>query len=204
MIEYDKRVLTIRGDKECTIPLLSSSDLTTPLLNIEPTHLSPIKKLYKPTEPADQMTTGSITTFITMKTTPQSLTPKIHHKVQEVTKEEAQAVSNLLGADLQRTQGFLRGMAFGIFKRKKLVSFAASPEMLEDIAIIRGVQTAPEERNKGHATSVCSALVQKLHHQGKDVMLYVSKDNPSAIRVYKKIGFKETGHIFLSFTAKRK
>lgn len=65
-------------------------------------------------------------------------------------------------------------------------------------------QTAPEKRNKGYATSVCSALVGRLHQQGKNAMLYVSKDNLPAIKVYRKIGFKEAGRLFLSFTAKRK
>ena len=204
MVEYDKRVLTMRGNEECTIRLLKNSDLTTPLFNIEPRHLAKIKRLYEPTEPVDQMTLGRITTFLTMENTQTSFTPKIQHRVQEVTKESAQAVSDLLGVDFQRTQDFLRGLAFGIFKRNKLVSFAASPEMLEDLAIIRGVQTALEKRNKGYATSVCSVLVERLHQQGKNVMLYVSKDNSPAIKVYRKIGFKETGHLFLSFTAKRK
>jgi predicted GNAT family acetyltransferase len=36
------------------------------------------------------------------------------------------------------------------------------------------------------------------------VFLYVSKDNPATIKVYRKIGFKETGHIFLGLKAKKR
>jgi len=150
------------------------------------------------------MTIGKITTFLTMKTTPETTKPIIKHRVQQLTRKNAQALAQLLGADTQRALDLLRGIGFGIFKDNKLVSAATSPEILEDLAIIRGVQTAPEERNKGYSTSVCSALVQKLQQQGKDVILYVSKDNPPAIKVYKKIGFKPTEHTFLSFIAQRK
>jgi predicted GNAT family acetyltransferase len=74
--------------------------------------------------------------------------------------------------------------------------------MLEDLAIVRGVHTAAEERNKGYSSSVCSVLVQQLLRQGRDVILFVSKDNPAAIRVYSKIGFKETGRVSLAFKAR--
>jgi len=204
MVEYDKRILTTRGNELCIIPLLKNSDLTTPIFNIEPKHLTAVKRLFEPTEPPDKMAIGKITTFLTLKTTPETSTPIIKHNVQQLTKENAQSLAELLGTDVERAHDLLRGIAFGIFKRNKLVSTAASPEILEDLAIVRGVQTAPKERNKGYATSACSTLVQKLHQQSKEVMLYVSKDNPPAIKVYKKIGFKETGHKFLSFIAKRK
>lgn len=204
LMEYDKRILYMRGHQKCTIPLLRNSNLTTPMFNIEPKHLSAVKRLYEPTEPADKATAGLITTFKTVKTTPENFAPVILHRVQELTKENAQALADLLGIEPKITLNFFTGFTFGLFKGNRLVSFAASPEILEDLAIIRGVQTTPEERNKGYATSVCSTLVQRLLQQGKHVMLYVSKDNPAAIKVYRKIGFRETGHVFLGFIAQRK
>jgi predicted GNAT family acetyltransferase len=98
----------------------------------------------------------------------------------------------------------VKGFAYGTFKRGRLVSYAASPEFLEDLAIVRGVSTAPDERGKGYSKSVCSALVKRLLDEGKEVMLYVSRDNAAALNVYREIGFKETGHRFLGFTARRK
>jgi len=204
LMEYDKRILATRGNEECIPSLLKNTDLTTPIFNIEPKHLTAVTKLFEPTEPPDKMTKGKITTFLTMKTTPQTSTPIIKHNVQKLTKENAQALAELLSADIQRAHDLLRGIGYGIFKRNRLVASALSPEILEDLAIIRGVHTAPDERGKGYATSVCSTLVQELIKQGKDIMLYVSKDNPPALKVYKKIGFKETGHKFLSFIAQRK
>jgi hypothetical protein len=203
MFEYDRRIITMRGNEDCITPLLQYTDLTTPIFNIEPQHLAAVTKLFEPTKPPDKMTKGKITTFLTMKTTPNTLPPVIKHNVRKLTKEDAQALAELLGADIQRAHDMLRGIGYGIFKGNKLVASAASPEILGDLAIIRGVHTAVEERNKEYATSVCSALVQELNEQGKDVILYVSKDNPPALKVYKKIGFKPTGHKFLSFVAQR-
>lgn len=204
MSEYDKRILTTRGNEKCATSLLKNTDLTTPLFNIEPKHLTAVRRLFEPAEPTDKMTVGKITTFLTMKTNPDIFKPIIQHNVQKLKRDNAEALGELFGAEPKRIEDLLRGLAFGIFKGNKLVSAATSPEMLEDLAIIRGVQTAQEERNKGYSTSVCSALVRQLIRQGKDVMLYVSKDNPPALKVYRKIGFKETGHKFLGFIAKRR
>jgi ribosomal protein S18 acetylase RimI-like enzyme len=194
----------MRGNEKCITSLLKNTNLTTPIFNIDPKHLKAVKRLFEPIEPPDKMTIGKITTFLTMKTTAQTATPIIKHNIQQLTKKNAQALAELLGADIQRAQDLLKGVGYGIFKRSRLVASAASPEILDGLAIIRGVHTAPDERGKGYATSVCSALVQQLTKEGKDVMLYVSKDNPPALKVYKKIGFKETGHKFLSYIAQRK
>lgn len=204
LLEYDKRILYMRGNKDCVVPLLKNSGLTEALLNIEKHQLPPVETLFEPVEPADRMTEGQITTFVTMKATRQSFRPKIQHRVQELKKENAPELADLLDIKPEQASGLFRGFAFGLFMNGKLVSYAASPEILDDLAIIRGVFTAPEERNKGYSKSVCSILVGKLLDEGKDVILYVSKDNPAAIEVYRKIGFKKTGHRFLGFTARRR
>jgi len=204
LLEYDKRILYMREARGCGIPLLQKSGLAEALFNIETHHLHSVKSLFKLVEPADKITKGQVTTFVTMKATRQSFRPVIRHEVRELEKDNAPALANLLGITPEQALGFFSGSAFGLFKGKKLVSYAASPETLEDLAIIRGVFTAPDERNHGYSKSVCSLLVSRLLDQGKDVILYVSKDNAAAIRVYRKIGFKNTGHFFFGFTAKRR
>ena len=71
------------------------------------------------------------------------------------------------------------------------------------MALIRGVYTVPSLRGKGLATSVCSALVKELIGSGKMVLLWVTKTNLPARKVYEKIGFKKTKHILLSFKARK-
>lgn len=204
LLEYDKRILCTRGLRESVIPLLRNSTLTEAMLNVEPCHLSEVRKTFEPVEPADKMTVGRMTTFLVMKATPDYFKPKPRHEVRELKRESAQELADLLGVQLEQAADLLKGFAFGIFKRGRLVSYAASPEFLEDLAIVRGVFTAPDERGKGYSKSVCSALVKRLLDEGKKAMLYVSRDNAAALNVYREIGFKETGHRFLGFTARRK
>jgi len=204
LLEYDKRILYMRGARGCEIPLLQNSRLTEALLNVETHHLPSVKSLFELVEPADKITEGHVTTFVTMKATRQSFRPVIRHRVQELRKDNAPALAGLLGIKPEQALSFFKGFSFGLFKGEKLVSYAASPEILEDLAIIRGVFTAPDERNQGYSKSVCSLLVSRLLDEGKDVILYVSKDNAAANRVYTEIGFKNTGHFFFGFTAKRR
>lgn len=204
LVEFDKRILCLRGDADAVPRLLEQNDLATALFNIEPGHLSAVKRIFEPVAPSDKMTIGEISTFTPMLVTCERFKPVVKHKVREVGKDDVQSVSGLLGVDGQTASELLSGYAFGVFKRGKLMSFAASPNVLDNLAIVRGVFTAAEERNKCYSKSVCSALVNRLLHNGKDVFLYVSKDNTAAINVYSSLGFKATGHMVLSFWAQRK
>jgi len=204
LLEYDKRILYMRGARGCEIPLLQNSGLAQALFNIETHHLPSVKSLFELVEPADKITEGQVTTLVTMKATRRSFKPVIRHRVRELKKDNAPALADLLGIKPEQALGFFNGFSFGFIKGKKLVSYAASPEILEDLAIIRGVFTAPDERSQGCSKSVCSLLVSRLLDEGKDVILYVSKDNAAAIRVYREIGFKNTGHFFFGFAAKRR
>jgi GNAT superfamily N-acetyltransferase len=204
LLELDKRILHIRGNSESVVPLLKKTDLTTPLFNIEPAHLAGARKLYNPTGPTDRTSKSNVTTYLSMKVNKDSFKPFKQHSVQEMTRDNLEIVSGLLNRETSRVTGLLKGPSYGLYKHGRLASFAAAPEMLEDLAIIRGVYTALNCRGKGYATSVCSAIVERLLEQGREVFLYVSKENPPALRVYRKLGFKETGHFFLSFQAEKK
>ncbi len=204
LFEIDKRILHIRGSSDCVVPLLKKTTLATAIFNIEPIHLSEAKKLYKPTEPTDATSKGKVTTYLSMKVTKGNFKPMRQHDVQDINKEDFKMVCSLLGREPDRVADLLKGLSYGLFKLGRLASFAAAPEILEDLAIIRGVYTAPDFRDKGYATSVCSAIVEKLLEQGKEVFLYVSKDNQPALKVYRKMSFKETGHVFLSFWADKR
>lgn len=202
MMEYDGRIIHLRGSPDYVNGLLIKTRLSEPLFNVEPRHLAMVRERFDPVEPADRRTNGLITTFLTLKVTCDSFKPLIRHDVQELNKGHVRDVAELLGVELQRAQDLLRGVGFGVFEGGRLVSSALSPEMLEDLAIVRGVFTAADERNKGYSSSVCSALVERLLGQGRDVILFVSKDNPAAIKVYSRIGFEDTGRVSLAFKAR--
>lgn len=204
LLEHERRIVHVRGSRECAPPLLRNQQLDAPLFNIEPHHLSAVKELYEITGPADKVTEGEITTFLIMKAKRETFNPMIDHPVRELKKTDARALADLLETEVSRAERLLANFGFGVFKDGKLISSAVSPDTLDDLATVRGVHTVPEERGKGYASSVCSAVVERLVQKGLDVILYVSKDNPAAIRVYEKIGFVPTGHRFLSFEAKRR
>lgn len=204
LIEFDKRILYMRGSAEVATPLLRNSNVSAALFNIEPQHLTAVKRMFTISAPADKMTDGKITAFTPLMATVKSFRPVKKHRLKELSKKDAQILAGLLNTDAQTSLDLLSDYAFGAFKNGRLVSYAASPEVLDDLAIIRGVFTSPEERNKGYSKTVCSALVERLLDDGKDVFLYVSKDNAAALSVYREIGFKPTGHVFLGFWAQRR
>lgn len=203
LLEYDRRIVCTRGSRESISLLLGKSNLSEAMLNIESHHLSLVLKMFEPVDPADKATVGNITAFVVMKASRDTFKPAILPQVQELKTDNATEIASLLGLNLEQALDSLTGVAFGLYEGKRLVSYAASPEILEDLAIVRGVFTAPDKRGKGYSKAVCSAVVSRLLGEGKDVMLYVSKDNAAALSVYRSLGFKETGHRFLGFTAKR-
>jgi len=77
----------------------------------------------------------------------------------------------------------------GIKHQGKLVSVGNSH--FGDIASsIGAIATDERYRNMGFATSVVSALVQKILKNSSTALIHVRKDNAPAVRVYSKVEFK--------------
>lgn len=89
------------------------------------------------------------------------------------------------------------GRGYYIEKDGKIASIAQSSYEQRDLAIIVGVATIPEYRNKGLATHCLVKLCQELIEEGK--VLYLQYDNPSAGRLYKELGFNDTGRMLNCF-----
>lgn len=204
LMEIDKRIIHIRGNADCATPLLKSANPHVPLFNIEPAQLHGVKRLYNHFEPTDATSKGKITEFLSMKVNGNGFQPVKARNVRELGGEDAEEVGKLLMREPDRIKGLLKEVSYGLYEIDQLVAFAAAPEVLEDLAIIRGVYTRPDLRGKGYATKVCSAVTARLIEQRKEPFLYVSKDNLPALSVYRKLGYRETGHVFLSFSAGRK
>jgi ribosomal protein S18 acetylase RimI-like enzyme len=204
LMQINERIIHIRGITDCATLLLESTDLHELLFNIEPAHFCGVKRLYKNFKPTDSTSKGKITTYLSMKVNSQEFKPVESKSVRIISKRESEAVGNLLARKPERIQDLMKGLSYGMYEHSQLVAFAAAPEMLEDLAIIKGVYTMPSYRGKGYAARVCSAAISRLIEHGKEVLLYVSKENHPALSVYRKLGFRETGHVFLSFSAERK
>lgn len=88
---------------------------------------------------------------------------------------------------------FLReNLAYGIFDDKgKLRSTANALIRLPYIWVISSVETDPQYRRRGYATSVIPALIRETFQHADVAMLYVSRDNFDANRVYERLGFRK-------------
>ncbi len=89
---------------------------------------------------------------------------------------------------------------FGSVQDNKLISCAPSPDLYlgneaQKFAIIRGVWTDPQHRRKGLASASMKKLCLKLIDEIKveNIYLFVEERNPTAINIYKKLGFQATG-----------
>jgi GNAT superfamily N-acetyltransferase len=206
IFEYDRRIVHTHGDPKNLLELLSKIDLDEPVLVIQPNHLKVVKKVFEPFEHLDPLSKGKITTFLVMKANSATFTPTIKHEVKKLRTEDLIEASKSLGEELKNLvqNAINRGFAYGGYENGLLVSCATVSEHLEDVALIRGVFTVPSMRGQGLSTSVCSVLVEELIRLGKTPMLWVSKDNLPALKLYVKLGFIQIGIVLKCFKAKRK
>ena len=206
IFEYDNRIVHTHGDPKNIPELLSKIDLDEPVLVVQPNHVRAVKKVFDPVERMDPLSKGKTTTFLVMKTGSDTFTPTIKHAVKKLETEDLNETSKSLSEELKNLvqNAINRGFAYGGYENGLLVSCATISEYLEDVALIRGVFTVPSMRGQGLSTSVCSALVEESIKLGKTPMLWVSKDNLPALKLYEKLGFKQTGIVLKCFKAKRK
>lgn len=205
LFEFDKRIVHTHGTVESVTKLLDCVDLMEPVLVIKPHHLAVVKKLFKPVEPTDPSSKDKITTYYVMKAATQTFKPIIRHRIKKLDTRDLDEVMEQFGEEWKKRveNAIHRGVAFGAYKNNRLVALATVPEIIDDIAFIRGVYTVPSLRGSGFATSASSRLVKELIDLGKEVVLWVAKDNLPARRVYEKIGFEKTEHVLLGFKARR-
>ena len=82
--------------------------------------------------------------------------------------------------------------AVGGFLGGRMVSFASTSAENSESAMIVGVATVPEYREKGYASAVVWALCRDCFRRGKKY-LCLFYDNPAAGRIYSRIGFRKIG-----------
>ena len=75
----------------------------------------------------------------------------------------------------------------------RLVAGASTSAETPSAAMIGGVWTAPDARNRGYGTAVVAALTRELLEEQRRPYLFYLVDNTPAARVYAKIGFHTAG-----------
>lgn len=93
----------------------------------------------------------------------------------------------------QLTMNLAHGsLLYGAYSDGKLVATAATSAANSQSAMVVGVATLPEYRNRGYASAAVAALCRASFNEGKK-FLCLFYDNPCAGSIYRRIGFKEIG-----------
>jgi RimJ/RimL family protein N-acetyltransferase len=116
-------------------------------------------------------------------------------------KEDASCLAELLSSRKDRPKRMLKRYTdwisrmplYGVFLGDELVSYAGSFIQLPQVWMIGGVYTAPKHRSKGYATWATSAVTEQALNKADAAALFVRSDNDAAIKIYKRIGYKEIG-----------
>lgn len=72
------------------------------------------------------------------------------------------------------------------------VAGRASLGTVEGVAELYGVVTDPPFRRRGVAATICSALVERLFHNG-GTLVFLDAENPGAEALYARLGFRGIG-----------
>ena len=100
---------------------------------------------------------------------------------------------NKLGRFRKRAPGL--GSYLGIHESGQLVAMAGEGFRFPGYTEISAVCTHPNHRGRGYASSLVSALIQKITERGESPFLHVGTENVDAIRLYEKLGFKTRRNI---------
>ncbi|MED1862922.1 GNAT family N-acetyltransferase [Fictibacillus nanhaiensis] len=89
------------------------------------------------------------------------------------------------------------GRTYFIKEEDTVVSCASSTAENSLSAMIVGVCSHPEKRNKGYASLCMEALCYDILAEGKTLCLFY--DNPKAGSIYKRLGFYDIGHWSMNY-----
>ena len=190
MLVYDQRIVHIRGGLETAELLLNEANLEKAEIQVLKEYEAIILKKYKPSTKHEMI-------LMTLQRGEEHL--YIKHPITKLTSGEAEEIANLLKEEFpewgeftpERIRERLKQnvLFLGIKEGEKLVSIG-NTRILDFGSNIGMVATRKGYRNKGYATSIVSALLKEILQESKLALIHVLSDNPSAIHIYTKVGFK--------------
>jgi predicted GNAT family acetyltransferase len=122
-----------------------------------------------------------------------SAPPPVKHSVEDL---DISRVDEMLAlVELTKPGPFFRrtpelGSYLGIREADRLVAMAGERLRPLGHTEISAVCMHPEYRGRGYASSLVSALIQKITKRDETLFLHVRTENIGAIPVYEKLGFK--------------
>jgi ribosomal protein S18 acetylase RimI-like enzyme len=203
MLIFNDRFVQLRGSIESVNALLKKLDLEKVELQALWPHRHKIIEKYKSAWSHELM-------LMTLKKGEERL--YMTHPIVTLEESDAEQIAEMITrvnpeswGDIT-TDAIVEGMSntiwIGIKMQDELVSIGRM-RLAENVGHIPTVATHEAYRNKGYATSIVSHLVKMIFKETPLAILYVLSDNPSAIRVYKKVGFKPYRKYFFMKGEKR-
>ena len=190
MLIFKERMVQLRGSRESVKVLLERLDLEKVEITGSKQHKHYVLEKYKPSWSHELML---------MKLRKGEERLHITHPIVTLDTSDAEQVASIMRKGDPESWGevtceqIVEGMSnttcVGIKVNGELVSFGRT-RLTERVGHIPTVATHMAHRNKGYATSIVSYLVKLILDKMPIAIIYVLSDNPSAIRVYKKVGFK--------------
>jgi len=198
MLIYRQSVVQIRGTTEAAKNLLKHLDLEKAEIQSLMEHEPIILKKYTP----------SIRHEIVLMTLQKGEeTLYIRHPVTRLGIADAEEIASIMRQAPPETwrettaQRIAEGMSnifwLGIKVNGKLASIG-SVRLTDWGSNIGTIATHEAYRNKGYATSIVSALVKEILQKSNLALIHVFRDNPPAIKVYEKVGFKPYRSYFVA------
>jgi len=119
--------------------------------------------------------------------------PKVKHRAEDLSLSHIDEM--LVLTELNKLGRFRKrapelGSYIGIHESGQLVAMAGEGFRFPGYTEISAVCTHPDYRGRGYASSLVSALIEKVKKRGQTPFLHVATENAEAIRVYEKLGFK--------------
>jgi len=98
------------------------------------------------------------------------------------------------GMIVLRRQALARGeYMMGVFAAGRLAAISCATACYSQGAMVVGVATAKDCRNRGYASAAMTALIRLLMAQGRGVIC-LFYDNPKAASIYHRLGFEDVGN----------
>lgn len=202
LLIYDQHVVQIRGRPKAAQLLMNEVDVEKAEMNVLKEHEAIVLKRYKPVDRHDMI-------LMTLQRGEEHL--YVRHPVAKLSAVDASQIAELLNEGFPEFREFTSdGIAermknnvlfLGVKEGEKLVSLA-NTRIFDLGSNIGAVVTRKGHQGKGYATSAVSAVLKEILKESRLALIHVLSDNPSAIRVYTKVGFKPYKTYFFTHAEK--
>lgn len=204
MVVFKNNIVQLRGNREATVALLDNLSLDEVEMMAPSEYEDLVLERFEPRIKNE---------MVLMHLQKGDENIKKHSEVVKLVGRDAEQTSDLMRRSYpdwwgKTTPGKVkesmkRNLWLGVKLNEEVVA-VGSAFLVEFGSLIGIVATNENHRNKGHATSVVSALVESIFQEYDEALIHVLKDNHPAVRAYKKVGFKPYKSYLLVKDAKKK